>query len=234
LIYKYTMRLITLGDSGSLSWGWPGFLSEDINYELINFAISGATNLLQIQLFQDWLLDNNLEKDDIVIWQIGWSNYPVVHIGIEHWDKVERAERIMKKYMATSQYHLRDNKIDKKPRISLLRNSPILHKFTNRKKSNDVPEVLQNLLFMFNIIKIMCPRLLVVKGKDGMVSDEHWENMRNFFLEKNINFLDKSLHQWCKDRDLEFFPDNEHVTEPSNRIVARELIYPNLKSLGWI
>jgi hypothetical protein len=229
------MRLIILGDSGSSGGhGWPRFLSEDINYELINFAVPGATNLLQIQLSQDWLLDNNLTKDDIVIWQIGWSTYPVVYVGMEHWDKVERAERVIKKYLFASQYYLRNNKVDRKPRISLLRNSPILHKFTNRKKSNDVPEVLQNLLFMFTIIKIMCPKLLVVKGRDGMVSEEYWENMKNFFTEKNIDFINDSLHGWCTNRKLDFFPDNEHVPEHSNRTLVTELMYPKLKTLGWI
>ena len=128
------MRLITLGDSGAAGNNtWTKQLSDKLNCELINFAKPASQILLQIQLIQDWLIDNDLKNDDIIIWQIGWSLHSVVHIEHDHIEKVIKADRFVKNKLFISHYHLRDNKIDKKKRISLLPISPILHKFSNRK-----------------------------------------------------------------------------------------------------
>lgn len=229
------MRLITLGDSASAGiHNWPTPLSQKLDCELINFAKPASQNLLQIQLMQDWLIDNNLHKDDIVIWEIGWSSHPVLHIGYEHWNKVQRAERIIQNKLFISHYHIRNNKIDKKNRISLLPISPIIHKFVDRKKPNDDAEVLHNLLFMFVIIKKLCSRLLVIRAKDIFVPDNLWKEFKKLLFEKNIDFLNVSIYEWCRDKNLGFFSDNEHPDERSMQVVAQELIYPKLKSLNWI
>ena len=96
------MRLITLGDclvtniAGSVTWVQQ--LSRDLNCEYISFGIMSSQNLLQIQLMQDWLLDNDLKEDDIVIWQIGFSYHPLVHISEEYYDIVKKVdERIRRK-----------------------------------------------------------------------------------------------------------------------------------------
>jgi len=228
------MRLITLGDSlSSGEYNWPKLLSQELNCNLINFALPASQNLLQIQLMQDWLLHNDLLEDDIVIWQIGWSSHQIVHIGTEHWDKVERANKFIKNKIGISHYHFKNNIIDNKMRISLLPISPILHKFINRKRPNDNAEVLQNLLFMFNIIRKLCPKLLVIKGNDGFVKTEHWNNMTNFLERKNIAFLNESIYTWCIENGLPIGPDR-HPTKESLRVYKDNILIPKLKSLGWI
>ena len=228
------MRLITLGDS--LSHGdhsWPNLLSQDLNCSLVNFALPASQNLLQSQLMQDWLLHNDLSNNDIVIWQIGWSNHQLIHVGTEHWDKIERANRFVKNKMGISHYHFKNNIVDNKLRISLLPVSPILHKFTNRKRPNDDAEVLQNLLFMFVMIKKLCPKLLIIKGNDDFVKDYHWENITNFLTRKNIDLLNESIYTWCIENGLSIGPDS-HPTEESLRVYKDNILIPKLRSLGWI
>ncbi len=245
LIHKYLMRLIALGDSlTSKDKNWPNPLSEQLNCELINFGITASQNLLQIQIFQDWLLDNDLKADDIVIWQIGMSSDPVIAVGPEHTNRVERLERIMQNKFFMSHYFMRDeNKIDNERRINLLHVSPMYRKFNTTSHPNPEADVLQNMLFIFLMIKKMCPRLLVVLGADWMIKKEHWENMKKFFGEKNIDFVDESIVSWCIDKKLQFLEDlmesptshpRGHPTEESVKIYTDEVLLPKLKSLGWI
>jgi len=227
------MRLIILGDSGAAGdHSWPKKLSNKLNCELINFAKPAAQILLQIQLMQDWLIDNDLNKNDIIIWQIGWSLHSAVHIGHEHLDSVQKADRFVKNKLFISHYHIRDNKIDNKKRISLLPISPILHKFSNRKKPNDDAEVLHQLLFMLVILKKLCPHILVTQSQEEFVKDEHWKNFKKILIEKDIDFIEEGMYNWCisNNLDTEFF----HPTNESYGIYVEQKIYPKLKSLGWI
>lgn len=228
------MRLITLGDSlSSGDHNWPKLLSQDLDCILVNFALPASQNLLQVQLMQDWLLHNDLSDTDIVIWQIGWSNHQLIHVGTEHWDKVERANKFIKHKVGISHYHIKNNIIDNKLRFSLLPISPILYKFVNRKRPNDDAEILQNLLFMFVMIKKLCPKLLVINGNDNFVKDHHWTNMTNFMSRKNIDFLEESIYSWCIENNLAIGPDR-HPTEESLRVYVDKILYPKLKSLGWL
>jgi hypothetical protein len=230
------MRLITLGDS--ITAGdryWAGKLSNELNCELINLALPAAQNPLQIQIMNEWLLDNDLQSDDIVIWQLGLSWHPLVCIGTEHWDKVERADRLTRPIFDVPSYLITNNKVDNKDKINLLHINPILGKFINRKHTNNDADVLQNLLYMFNIIKKICPRILIVKGKNDWISNlEYWKNTKEILGEKKIDFLDEGIVDWCIRNKLEIMSDNIHPTEESSHTYAIKELLPKLKSLGWV
>ena len=230
------MRLITLGDSFSFgSWGWPELLSNDLNCELLNFAVRAAQNSVQVQLIQDWLIHNNFKKDDIVIWAIGLSWAPLVNISLDYLNEVNKHNEEIKKQYGVLHYHLRDNIIDNKQRISLLHISPIINDFSNIKELSDEPESLQLLLFMFIIIKKLCPKILIFRAKNDFVSNkEYWTNLTKHFKENNIEYIDNSIVDWCKDENLDFYPDNFHPTKQSMHIYTQKILYPKLKSLGWI
>lgn len=227
------MRLITLGDSATAGChNWPTHLSEKLNCELVNLAKPASQNLLQVQLMQEWLLDNELLSNDIIIWQIGFSADPVVHISFEHWDQVERAERLTQKTFRISHYHVKENKIDNEKRISLMHISPIIGKFNKRKLPNDEAEVLQTLLFMFVILKKLCPRLLIMRGRDDFVKEHYWDNMKKILKEKNIDYIDKSIVDWCVENNLDI--EYHHPTTTSIDIYTTNVLYPKLFSLGWL
>ena len=239
------MRLLALGDSlTSKEDSWPNPLSKQLNCELVNFGITASQNLLQIQLFQDWLLDNTLKPDDIIIWQIGMSSDPVISVGLEHKNRVERLERRVQKKFFMSHYYLRDtNKIDNAQRYSLLHISPMYRKLNKTEHPNPEADVLQNMLFMFTMIKLVCPRVLIVLGADWMIKKEHWDNVKDFFHKKDIEFLDKSIVTWCSENNLQFLEDlmsvptshpRGHPTKESFEIYTEQVLYPKLKDLGWI
>jgi len=230
------MRLITLGDSMSLGkTPWPCILSDMINFELINLAKPASQNLFQSQLFQDWMLDNDLKHDDIVIWQISASSGPVLTLENEHLDKLERTEKLIQKKFSMSHYHIKDkNKIDGQPRINLLSVSPLYRRFENTIESHTEVDTLQHLLFMFVIIKKICPRLLIVVGMDWAIKSEHWESMTAFLAEKQIDFLDKSIMSWCRENNLDFLEDQIHPTPNSFKTYTSNVLFEKLKELNWI
>lgn len=231
------MRLITLGDS--LTWGdhnWPKALSKTLNCELINFALPGAQNLLEIHFLKDWLIDNDFQSDDIVIWQIGYSKEPVVNIGLEYLEKVQRSNELSKATFAVDDHMIINYRLDNSQRITLFHMSPLLNKFVRRKHPIDDIEVLENLLFMFNIVKKLCPKILIMQGSNeiNFVTPEHWENMKKFFIQQKIDYLDESLIDWCRDNNLPFLADNLHPAEEALNIYANEVLYNKIKELKWI
>lgn len=229
------MRLITLGDSmttGEHSWAFS--LSKILNYEFLNFAKPASQNSSQVDILQRWLLDNNFNHNDIVIWQIGFSKHPKIHIGMENLEKVQRADVHSRKIFDVDSFYIEKNKIDNLERIKLSYINPIFTSYSNRKIENDEAEVFQELIFMFSIIQKLGAKLLILRGKDDYIKNNHWENMKLFLLEKNINFINESLVDWCRQNNLEFMIDNYHPTSTSSNIYTKEILMPKLKELGWI
>ena len=46
---------------------WPQRISEVTGINCVNLAVPASSNQLQIERFKEYILDNQLEKDDIVI-----------------------------------------------------------------------------------------------------------------------------------------------------------------------
>lgn len=232
------MRLITLGDSlTNGDWNWPTPLAQKLKCPLINFAIPGTQNALCIQKMQDFILNDELKEDDIVIWEMTLSWKPVVRIRLEHLEEAERIRQEMKEnnsefeHFALTNYK---NKIDDKHRIDLIDISPMLNKFILLDAPRDIPNQLQNLLFMFYIVKKMCPRLLVIQAKKIFIKDEdYWVKMREYLKEKDIEFVDEGILDWCEEMNLDF-KDPLHPTPKSMSIYAMQVLHPKLKQLGWL
>lgn len=232
------MRLITLGDclftsiTGQCTT-WATDLAHELGCEHINLAVLASQNLLQIQLLQDWMLHNTLDKDDIVIWQIGFSWHPLIHVGEEYQDLVDKAEDLTNRRLRISHYHTRYNSIDNKKRYSLLHVSPIQYKFFNRKQVKDQADILQNMLFMFKMIKISCPRLLVIRGRNDFVQENFWNIAKEYMNKENIDFIDEGMINWCERNDLESFMPG-HPTDEALNVYKDQIVIPKLKELNWM
>lgn len=231
------MRLIALGDS--LSWGehnWPRKLANELGCELINFALPGAQNLLEIHFLKDWLVDNDFRNDDVIMWQIGYSKEPVVSVGLENIEKIQRSNELSRQTFGVDDHMFINYRFDNSQRITLFHMSPMISKFVRRKHPIDDGEVLENLLLMFNLIKKLCPRILIIRGSHDInfVTPDHWENMKKFFVKQHIDYVDEAIVDWCKNKDLPFMADNLHPAPEAINIYANEVLYPKLKELGWI
>jgi len=223
------MRLITLGDSFTHGKdGWAEYLSKKLNKELVNLAEKAASNELQVKLMQEFLLDNNI-TNDIVVWQIGMSWRPWVRLGIENLEKVKRVDRLMN---AKGLYHYISkfqNKFDNEYRIDLLDLSPM----NKSKEELDEPQILQDMLFMFYMIKRMNSKVLVFRGQTDFISLEHWKILKKLLDKKDIPFLEETLVDWCRENNLEFSKDDWHPTSESYRIFCDKVFVPKLIELQW-
>lgn len=229
------MRLITLGDSTTTGFNsWSGITASNINYEHINLAEAAGCNELQIKLMQEWLLDNDLTHDDIVIWQITKYLNPLIRLTIEHHSECEKVNSKLRGNSISTHYTLTSkNKFDNEHRINLLSISPLLRKFSH-KFNNDAEQLLQDLLFMFIVIKNIHPKLLVFRTHDSDMPKKYWKTMTNIFLERNIDFMEETITNFCVDNSLPFNPDGYHPTTESHTEFSKKIIMPKLEELNWI
>lgn len=218
--------------SGDHSWALS--LSSILKCEFINFADPASHNLSQLHKFQKWMLSNDINGDDIIIWQLGFCKEPKLHLGLEHLEKVKRADNLSRKIFDVDSFYIDKNVLDNKERIGLLYINPLFSQYKKRKDFNDDAEVFQELLFMFLTIKKLGSKLLVLRGKDDYIDETQWANMKLFLNKKNINFLEESLVDWCRSNKLSFMIDDYHPTKEAASEYAREIVYPRLINLGWI
>ena len=208
--------------------GWAICLSQDINCDLVNLAEAGSSNGLQIQLMQEFLIDNNI-TNDIVIWQISHM-YGPVRINMDHYKLAERMNRLLSKLNLNHYITKFRNKFDNEYRIDLLHVSPMRKKFGNNIPL-DIEQELQNLLFMFIIIKKICPKILVFRGRNDCISEKNWNTMKKFFSDKNIEYLDEILIDWVSEHNLPF--TGEKPRGISYKEFNDKIISPKLKKLEW-
>ena len=229
------MRLITTGDCAtSGDFTWAKRLADLTNRELINLAEPGSQNSLQIKIMQDFILNDEIRKDDIIIWEVCDTWKPHVRITNVYKDKADRANRLLQKHRYvhyhTSRYR---NKIDNEHRLDLLSSSPMLRDFIN-KEFEDEAQCLEDIFFMLIVLKIMCPQTMIIRGSTNETpKQQYWEKLRILLKEKNIEYIDDSIGDWCRDENLEFV-DPVHPTEASMHVFAERVMYTKLKELGWI
>jgi hypothetical protein len=229
------MRLITLGDSTATGFNsWAGITASKINYEHVNFSEAAGCNELQIKLMQEWLLDNDLNNNDIVIWQISKYLNSLVRLSMNHHEECEKISNRLKGNSVSTHYILSSkNKFDDEHRIDLLSISPMLRKFPQKIK-DDTEQLLQDLLFMFIIIRNIHPKILIFRTHDSGVPKKYWNTMTNIFLERDINFLKETIINYCIDNNLPFNPDGYHPTTESHIQFSEKVVLPKLQSLNWI
>lgn len=229
------MRLITLGDSTATGFNsWSGITATNINYKHINFAEAAGCNELQIKLMQEWLLDHDLHHNDIIIWQITKYLNPLIRLTMEHYDECERIGNRLKNNPVSTHYTLTSkNKFDNEHRINLLSISPMLRKFPH-KFNNDAEQLLQDLLFMFIIIKNIHSKILIFRTHDSDMPKKYWKIMTDIFLERNIDFMEETITNFCVNNKLSFNPDGYHPTTESHIQFSEKVVLPKLQSLNWI
>lgn len=232
---KNIPKLITLGDSATHgNYTWAKHLSSCLHYDLINIAESASSNELQIKLMQDFLLDKNITENDIIVWEIGISWRPQVRIKIDDdFKKIQRMDRLLNRKGLYHYISKSKNKFDNEYRIDLLDISPMRKDFIDKNKTDEM-NILQELLFMFIMLKKMNVKLLVFRGRKDFVTDEYWENIKQFFIKKDIQFVEEALGDWCEERQLPFLEDNMHPNEDSQKKFSVEVIFSTLKKLNWV
>jgi hypothetical protein len=221
-------KLITLGCSITSQCGVKEHLSKLLNLENLDLSHSAGSNQLQVKRLFELFLNNRIEKNDIVCWQITgvYRNYLRLQL-----DSQQQVEDIQKNNFKDPYHHYTYSKnkniFDQKNRIEILCNSPLVE---NEFDENDE---LQTLLGTIILLKQYCKNIIIVFGwKEVMLTDQKTV-FKKLLNEYDIDFVDEYFLEFSKDRNMPMM-DNMHPGLEAGTLYAEEVIYKKIKNLGWI
>jgi hypothetical protein len=226
------MKLVTLGCS--LTSGRDYFsrsLSKILKLDLLDLAVSGGSNPIQIHNLQGHLIDGDINSDDLIYWQV-----------TSMFRKHDRLSLIKyAKEVADAQQHVewvhyhesKKNVFDNIPRFELLCFSPMLKDITY-----ELPKVyddLQELLATMILLKAKCPKMIVTFGWEKVLHCTGGElnRFKGLLTQHSIDYIDTCYLEYSVHNKLEF-SDATHPAESAGKQYIQEIVYPKLLDLGMI
>tara|TARA_B100001057_G_scaffold111122_1_gene109224 strand:+ start:7150 stop:7833 length:684 start_codon:yes stop_codon:yes gene_type:complete len=216
-------KIITLGCSLTQQEGLANKLSELLNMQLINLAQGSGDNLLQIEKLQDFILDNDIKKDDIIVWQITDVTRRHKNVMMNQWETVKNIQRKFYTPKDTAHFYLkRRNMIDKKRRIALLHNSPDVESIDYDENST-IHTIISTMIMLDKICK-----LYVWFGWDKVLTPQQFEVFFKILITKKIAFNKKFYVNWAHDNRYNFRYDNLHPDQECAEVFAEKILYKDL------
>lgn len=224
-------RLLTFGCSLTYDIGMKERLSELIKYDLLSFAQTAGSNGLQISKFHEYVLQNNTDKNDIVVWQITspTRNHVRLYPNETNTNSVTKIQKT--EFEPKDRYHFIQNStnvFDNISRFDMLCNSPYsLVEF-------DQNEQLQNILTNIVLCSKIYPKTMVIFGWSKMLNENEKQIFYKYFNNHNIQFVKEFYVDWVRQNNLPMWDDDYHPAEISGQKFAENVVYKKLKELNWI
>lgn len=208
--------------------GLANKLGELLNMTLVNLAQGSGDNLLQIEKIQDFILDNDITKDDIIVWQITDIRRRHKNVTMDQWETVKDIQRKLYSPKSHSHFHLkRRNLIDKERRIVLLCNSPGMRKSHDYYDDNSTIHAIISTMIMLNKI---C-KLYVWFGWEKALLPEQFDVFSNMLNTKKIAYNKTFYVNWAHDNRYNFREagDNLHPAIETAELFAEKILYTDMK-----
>lgn len=203
---------------------YPGIkesLANHLNCENVNLSQCAGSNPLQVQRIQEYIIRNQVDTSDIVVWQL---------TGIARMHIRSPFLKGTNSHVVESQPNIFDGRI----RYDFLSNSEVVDTPENR-KLYDEGVALETLLANIILVSKMYPKTLIVFGFSGMFYEEKdklkFTNLLDFH---NVNYIDEYYVKWARDHKLPFHADREHPRPKAGEKFVSLVIIPKLKELEWI
>lgn len=225
------MKLITFGCSLTNRVGIKEKLAELLRVMNYDLSQSAGSNQLQIVRFNELILENKIDSDDIIYWQITMYNRKYDRLMLKDFGLIEdvQSDFELKHFQCKDFIHFIPtikNIFDKEERFDLLSNSPILeNKFYEDKDYN---QYLQNLLSTLIIAKKITKKIIVVFGWDGIMPEKYLHIFKDYLLKYNINFIDETYLSYVINNNLDFLDDGFHPKKESGESFAINIVYPKI------
>ena len=231
---EFIMSLITLGCSITSLSGWKEKIASTLAVPLINLSQSAGSNTLQIQRLHEYIINNSLVDQDIIIWQITAPRFSQRLVATV--ENAMLAAEIQKTQFGGSEVmvHYSSKSInffDDQRRIDILCNSPLINDHV-RRDFNDADE-LESVLATLILLKKFHPRLLVFLGWHDVINRDFKEKFFAQLTKNQIDFVADPLVDWVKRNNLPF-DDSLHPKQESHESYALNVLLPQLDQLGWI
>lgn len=227
-------KLITLGCSFTDMPGWKEKLAETLNYDLVNLSALAGSNALQCFNFLEYILKNVINKKDIIIWQVTFSNRNGLRV---HPDSIlgEKVKMIQQSTFFPISTHFDDNNknvFDDIPRYNLLHRSPML-KEKDILMNFDENDQLQFLLSILVLTRKFHDKLLVFFGDDRVLSKHNKQVFKNVLEKHNIPFLEESYVSWALRERLDF-SDKFHPDQSAGILFSEKILHKKIEEFNWL
>ena len=202
------MRLIILGDDISVSPSWASHLSSRLDCELINLAISNSSCEDQIFSMQDFLFENDIDFEDIIVWQLSSLYNKESHIGTTLNDALDNP----------SKYY--DYIINKRKNLQIS---------ISMSEDTQLSEIISLLI----TLRKWTDRIFIFRGFKEIISQDKIKSFANKLTESRIQFISDTPIDWCYENNL-FFNTNGSPSYESQIKFCDKKIIPEFNLMKWI
>lgn len=223
-------KLITLGCSLTWDIGVKEKLAALTDRTLVSLAQTAGSNGLQINKFHEYILQNDIDTNDIVIWQITSPTRNAVRLYPSTENRKLVYDIQKKDFSPIDRYHYIENSFnsfDKLSRLDMLCNSPLsLVEF-------DQNEQIQNVLTNIILCSKVYPKTLIVFGWKEMFKFNEMQVFKKYFEKHDVKYIENFYTNWVRENKLGFWDGDKHPDTTAGEHWATEVIYPKLVELGW-
>lgn len=224
-------KLFTLGCSLTYNMGWKELLCEKYNLELVNSSMFAGSNNLQVRRIHSYIVNNQIDKDDIIIWQItSQIRYSFSAACDPEWNK--KIENVVKedqdaKYYIDSPTNYFSGNIHR----DVLSNHPLIKPASHYFDFNSsMEELVSTIILLNNTYKI-----LIIIGWEGALTEasDNYDKFNNLLKNNNVPHLSESYLDWAI-RCKQPLADDLHPTMSASETYGETVLYPTLRKLGWL
>jgi hypothetical protein len=222
------MKLISFGCSLTDFIGVKEKLSELLGVTNYNLSEGAGSNQLQVNRFKELIIEDKINSDDIIYWQITMYDRRYDRLMIRDYSLIENVQsEFENKYSHPRHFTTKsENIFDKEVRFDLLSHSPVLYdKFY---EDVDYNQELQNLLSTLIMAKKITKKIVVVFGWDGIIPEKYLPIFKSYLLKHKIDFIDDPYLTYVINNELPFFDDGLHPKKESGESFALNVVYPKL------
>jgi hypothetical protein len=227
-------KLISLGCSLTNWHGLKEKAASLANLDLVNLSYGAGSNILQVNRLHEYIINNELNNDDIVLWQITGDGRNGLRLQANA-HNVEKVKHIQTTQFEFPRHHYIDTSVnifDGQSRIDLLCGSPILDE-PDVVELFDANQQTQTLLATIILLHKMHPKTLIFFGWDDILDNNNKEIFLSFLNKHSITHLEQSYVNWVKENNGKFV-DGSHPTIESGEMFAEHIIIKKFKELNWI
>jgi hypothetical protein len=223
------MKLFTFGCSLTQFVGIKEKLSSLIGVDYIDSAQAAGSNQLQINKFNELVLKNKIDKNDVIYWQITFMYRRYKRLMINYLDIIDDIQNTKHKYQGKHYIMNSSNIFDHTPRIDLMSNSPWFDSNSDESET-DFNQDLQTLLSTIILAKKITKNIIIVFGWDDVMPLEFLTIFKKYLDKHNIKYVDKSYLTFVNENNLDYM-DEIHPTKKSAEIFVETMVYPLLKEI---
>ena len=211
-------KLVTFGCSVTDLEGVKEELAQLLQLPLLNVAECASSNQLQLSKLSELIVHNQLNKDDIIYWQITSVERDYKCLALKHLSSVQPKQYVRSNF---------PNVFDKQHRLHLLCNSPLVIE-------NDPDDLkqLEMLLSTLILLKQLCPKTIVIFGWESLAPAEHIEIFKQKLNQYNIEYVNEGYVDFAVRNQFPFEIDDMHPSKEAGQAFAN-VVFEKMKSIGW-